>query len=90
VIRVFLAYEGRDYTLPNRTADEVCEEIEQKLASGRPAWLTVNVGEGRFQEARLLLQPGVGIAVIPIDEDGRHQDARQVSRHVHVSPTDEP
>ena len=89
MIRVFLAYEGRDYTLAGRTADEVCEEIEQKLSSGGPAWLTVNVGEGRFQEARLLIQPGVSIAVTPIDEDGRHQDARQLARDVHATPTAE-
>ena len=86
---MFLAYEGRDYTVAGRTADDVCEEIEQKLASGRPAWLTVNVGEGRFQEARLLLHAGVSIAVVPIDEEGRHQDARQLSREVHSTPTGE-
>jgi hypothetical protein len=90
MIRVFLAYEGRDYTLADRTADEVCEEIERKLASGAPAWLTVSTGEGRFQEARLLLQPGVSIAVIPIDEVGRHQDGRQLSRDVHGTSTGEP
>jgi hypothetical protein len=58
----------------------VCDEIERKLASGGPAWLAATVGEGRFQEARRLLQAGVGIAVTPVNEDEREI----VVRHVHT------
>jgi hypothetical protein len=83
VIRVFLNYAGRDYTVAGRTADDVCAEIEQKLAAGGTGWLTVNTGEGRFQEARLLLQPGVGIAVTGIDEEGREQ-VRQLTHELHA------
>jgi hypothetical protein len=83
VIRVFLNYAGRDYTLAGRTADDVCDEIEQKLAAGGTGWLTVNTGEGRFQEARLLLQPGIGIAVTGIDEEGREQ-VRQLAHDPHA------
>jgi hypothetical protein len=85
VIRVFLTYQGRDYTIAGRAADEVCEEIEQKLVTGRPAWLTVSTGEGRFQESRLLLQPGVSISVTPIDEDGREQGERELRHAVQPS-----
>jgi hypothetical protein len=83
VIRVFVNYEGRDYTIAGRTADDVCAEIEEKLAAGRPAWLLVNTGEGRFQESRLLLQPGVGVSVTPIDEEGREEAARELTHTVH-------
>jgi hypothetical protein len=34
VIRVFLAYEGRDHTRAGGTAKNVCEDSEQKLSSG--------------------------------------------------------
>ena len=82
MIRVFLNYQGRDYTIAGRTADDVCDEIEQQLGTGRPGWLVVNTGEGRFQESRLLLQPGVAITVTPIDEEAREQGAHELNRAV--------
>jgi hypothetical protein len=86
VIRVFVNYAGRDYTIAGRTADDVCREIDEKLATGRPAWLIVNTGEGRFQESRLLLHAGVGLSVTPIDEEGREQGAHELTKTVQ-SPT---
>jgi hypothetical protein len=61
--RVQVIYQGQDFLIADRDADQVEREIEAVVASGRPGWLTVSYGEGRPTRCRLLLTPGVGIAV---------------------------
>ncbi|MCU1474658.1 hypothetical protein [Amnibacterium sp.] len=61
--RVQVIYEGQDYLIGDRDAEQVEREIEAVVASGKPGWLTVSYGEGQPTRCRLLLTPGVGIAV---------------------------
>ena len=69
--RVQVLYGGNDYLIGDRDADEVEQEIEAVLTSGRPGWLTVSYGEGRPTRCRLLLTPGVDVAVfqLPTETD---------------------
>jgi hypothetical protein len=67
---VQVTYGGLEYVIGDRSADDVVEEIEQALAAGRPAWLTVNYGEAQPIPCRLLLTPGVPVVVVefPVGE----------------------
>jgi hypothetical protein len=67
--RVQVTYEGQDYLIADRDAAEVEREIEAVIASGGPGWLTVSYGEGQPTRCRLLLTPGVGIAVVEFPTD---------------------
>jgi hypothetical protein len=69
VKRVHVLYGGNDFLIGDRDADEVEQEIEAALTAGRPGWLTVNYGEGRPTRCRLLLTPGVDIAVFQTSTD---------------------
>ena len=67
--RINIMYAGAQYSLAGRDVDEVKGEILAAVASGVPTWYEVNVGEGRYKRADILLVPGVDIAVIGIDAD---------------------
>jgi len=67
--RVQVIYGGNDYLIGDRDADEVEREIEAVLTSGRPGWLTVSYGEGRPTRCRLLLTPGVSVAIFQLPTD---------------------
>ncbi|MDP9027776.1 MAG: hypothetical protein M3N46_09525 [Actinomycetota bacterium] len=67
--RVHVLYGGNEFLIGDRDADEVEREIEAALASGRPGWLTVSYGEGRPTRCRLLLTPGVSVAVLQLPTD---------------------
>ena len=67
--RVQVIYQGQDFLIADRDADEVEREIEAVVASGRPGWLTVSYGEGQPTRCRLLLTPGIGIAVVEFPTD---------------------
>ena len=77
--RVFVLYGGQEYMISGRTADDVCDEILQRLATGTPSWLDVTTGAGRYQETRLLIQPGVDVAGQDIDEGARGQHADELT-----------
>lgn len=62
--RILVIYGGRDYTVGNRSLEEVQDEITRGLESGGPTWLDVNFGEGKPLPCRLLLTPGVTISVV--------------------------
>ncbi|MCS5730732.1 hypothetical protein N1031_13260 [Herbiconiux moechotypicola] len=64
-----IKYGGSDYSIGGRGVDDIQSEIDAGIASGHPAWLHVNAGEGQYQPARLLLAPGVSIALIAVDEE---------------------
>jgi hypothetical protein len=64
VKRIEIVYGGQSYTISNRSYDDVRDEIEAALHSGKPAWLHVNSGEGRLTTSSLLITPGIPIALV--------------------------
>ena len=62
--RIQISYGGRDYTIGNRSAEDVEAEIAAGIDSGEATWLDVNYGAGQPTPCRLLLTPGVPIAVV--------------------------
>jgi hypothetical protein len=66
--RVDIKYDGTEYSIGNRDAEDVRAEIDAKLASPEAGWLAVNSGEGRLQPAQLLITPGIAFALIDIDD----------------------
>ncbi|MCS5732534.1 hypothetical protein [Herbiconiux daphne] len=67
--RINILYAGTQYSISGRDVDAVKEEIRAAIESAVPTWLEVNVGEGKYKRADILLTPGVGVAVIGIDAD---------------------
>jgi hypothetical protein len=65
--RIYVYYEGVPFTIAGRELSDVKDEIERALATGAPHWLKVNHGEGTLRQTELLIAPGIGIAVTPID-----------------------
>jgi hypothetical protein len=69
VKRINILYAGKQYSISGRDVDELKEQIRSAVEASVPTWLEVNVGEGRYKRADILLTPGVDIAVIGIDAD---------------------
>ncbi|WP_382303732.1 hypothetical protein [Herbiconiux sp. UC225_62] len=67
--RINILYDGKQYSVSGRDVDEMKEEIRAAVESAVPTWLEVNVGEGKYKRADILLSPGVTIAVVGIDAD---------------------
>lgn len=67
--RINILYDGKQYSVSGRDVDDVKEQIRSAVESAVPTWLEVNVGEGRYKRADILLSPGVTIAVVGIDAD---------------------
>ncbi|MGA1837634.1 hypothetical protein VD659_11960 [Herbiconiux sp. 11R-BC] len=65
--RINILYGGKQYSVSGRDVDEVKEEIRAAVEKAVPVWLEVNVGEGRYKRADILLSPGIDISVIGID-----------------------
>jgi hypothetical protein len=63
-MRAEIVYDSQQYSLGNRGAASVREEIEEALRSGVPYWLEVQRGEGDYTPAYLLIVPGIAFAVI--------------------------
>ncbi|MCS5735131.1 hypothetical protein [Herbiconiux daphne] len=72
--RVNIFYGGLPYSIGHRSVDDVQNEIDAGLDAGGRVWLTVNYGEGLAQRTRLLITPGVDIALIGIEEDDDDDD----------------
>jgi hypothetical protein len=64
--RIDVVYGGRPYTVGGRTLESLQDVIAQAAASGAPYWLKVRAGEGRVEDAFLLIAPGIPIAVIDV------------------------
>jgi len=62
-MRVEIIYDSQEYSIGNRTAASVREEVEEALRSGFPYWLEVQRGEGDYTPAHLLIAPGIPFAV---------------------------
>ncbi|WP_368497345.1 hypothetical protein [Herbiconiux sp. A18JL235] len=69
VKRINILYAGKQYSVSGRDIDEVKEEIRAAVESAVPTWLEVNVGEGKYKRADILISPGVDVAVVGIDAD---------------------
>ncbi|MFB2596717.1 hypothetical protein ACEXQE_02895 [Herbiconiux sp. P17] len=67
--RINILYDGKQYSVSGRDVDEMKEEIRAAVESAVPTWLEVNVGEGKYKRADILLTPGITIAVVGIDAD---------------------
>ena len=65
--RINVIYDGEMYSIGDRELDAVKAEVEAAQSSVTPVWLSVNSGEGVLQQTELLIVPGVGIALTPID-----------------------
>ncbi|TFD61722.1 hypothetical protein E3T39_06765 [Cryobacterium suzukii] len=74
--RIDIVYDAKPYSLSGRSIESIQIEIDGALAAGLPYWLRVNSGEGRFQDAYLLIAPGIPIAIVGVrhgfdhDHDG--------------------
>lgn len=68
--RIDIVYGGKPYTLGDRTIDSLRAEITDAVSSGAPAWLRVNSGAGRYQDAYLLITPGTAIAIVDVQPNG--------------------
>ncbi|MEO6199920.1 MAG: hypothetical protein ABIX44_02025 [Cryobacterium sp.] len=73
--RIDIVYGSRPYSLGGRSLDSIQEEISSALDSGRPYWLRVNSGEGRIEDAYLLILPGIPIAVVNVKPNHNGADA---------------
>ena len=61
--RIYVHCGGVTYTIAGREPEEVEQEIASALESGKPHWLDANFGEGRPTRARILITPGVPLAI---------------------------
>ncbi|HSP75808.1 MAG TPA: hypothetical protein VLO31_06310 [Cryobacterium sp.] len=66
MIRVDIVYGGAQYSLGGRSLESVQNEIDTALVSGKPYWLRVNSGGGRFEDAYLLIVPGIPFAILNV------------------------
>lgn len=67
--RIGIIYGARDFSIGEESFGQLKADIEEAVQSGRSAWITVNYGEGRPQQADLLVGPGIPIALLPIPDE---------------------
>jgi hypothetical protein len=68
--RIDIVYGGKPYSLGGRSVESIQVEIDGALAAGLPYWLRVNSGEGRFEDAYLLIAPGISVAMVNVKPNG--------------------
>lgn len=61
--RTTIHYDGEEYVVARR-AEELQEEINGILATGKPGWIRVNHGRGMLRVAELLITSGTPIGLI--------------------------
>ncbi|MDJ0323489.1 hypothetical protein QMG61_06905 [Cryobacterium sp. PH31-AA6] len=64
--RVDIVYGGQQYSLAGRTIESIQAEVLKAFTDGTPYWLRVNSGGGRFEDAYLLIAPGIPFAVLNV------------------------
>jgi len=74
VNRIDIVYGGKPYTIGDRTVESLRAEITDAVSSGVPAWLRVNSGAGRYQDAFLLISTGTAIAIVDVQPNGPDVD----------------
>ena len=68
--RIDIVYDGRPYSLGGRDLASIQVEIDGAIAAGLAYWLPVNAGEGRYEDAFLLIAPGIPIALVQAQVNG--------------------
>jgi hypothetical protein len=68
--RIAIQYAGPEYAISGRELEDVIDEVQHAARSGEVHWLEVSTGQGRSTAARLLLGPGIPIAVWQVNTDG--------------------
>jgi hypothetical protein len=64
--RVDIVYGGQQYSLAGRSIESIQAEISRAFTEGTPYWLRVNSGGGRFEDAYLLIAPGIPFAALNV------------------------
>ena len=72
--RIDIVYGGRPYSLCGRSVESLRSEIAVAVVAGVPYWLNVNSGAGRFEDAYLLITPGVAVVVVNVSPNGGDDD----------------
>ena len=72
--RIDIVYDGKPYSLSGRSIASIQVEIDGALTAGLPYWLRVNSGEGRFEDAYLLIAPGILMAMVNNEPRGFGHD----------------
>ena len=72
--RIDIVYGGKPYSLGGRSLESIQIEIDGAIAAGLPYWLRVNSGEGRFEDAYLLIAPGIDVAMVNVKPNGVDDD----------------
>jgi len=67
--RIAITYGGVPYSMGNTDLAVIKSRLLDSATTGTPFWLTVNSGEGSYQETDLLIAPGVPVAITGIDAD---------------------
>ena len=68
--RIDIVYDGKPYSLGGRSVESLQVEIDGALTAGLPYWLRVNSGEGRFEDAYLLIAPGIPVTMVNVTANG--------------------
>jgi hypothetical protein len=68
--RIAVHYGDAEYAISGREVADVIAEIEAGVTSADPRWLDVGIGQGRATDAKLLLAPGIPVAVWEVNTDG--------------------
>ncbi len=80
--RIDIVYGGKPYSLGGRTLESVQLEIDEAVAVGLPCWLKVNSGEGRLEDAYLLIAPGIAIALVSHKSNGVEQSSADLEANI--------
>ena len=72
--RIDIVYGGKPYSLGGRSVESIQVEIDGAIAAGLPYWLRVNSGEGRFEDAYLLIATGIPVALVNVKSNGAEPD----------------
>lgn len=73
--RIDIVYDGRPYSLGGRDVESIQVEINDAIAAGETYWLPVNAGEGRYEDAYLLIAPGIPIALVHAQVNGGNHES---------------
>lgn len=73
--RIDIVYGGKPYSLGGRSVASIQDEIGAAIAAGVPYWIKVNNGEGRYEDAYLLIAPGIPLAMVNVKPNGESNEA---------------
>lgn len=73
--RFDIVYDSRRYSVTDRSPEQFRAEVDAALSSERPQWLSVKHGEGRANEALLLVTPQSSFAIITDDRVTAAEDS---------------